>query len=72
MNGMIQALQGPSICENEKEPMNVPVMKSPNFQEGGRDAAEIRAHKGQSGSDVREIYRVKGVNRTVVLVIDVP
>lgn len=36
------------------------------------DAAEIRAHKGQSGSEVREIYRVKGVIRTVVLVIDVP
>jgi hypothetical protein len=27
------------------------------------DAAEIRTHEGQSGSDVREIYRVQGVNR---------
>ena len=36
------------------------------------DAVEIRAHKGQSGSELREIYRVEGVNGTVVLVIDVP
>lgn len=29
------------------------------------DGAEIRAHKGQSGSEVREIYRVEGVNGTL-------
>jgi hypothetical protein len=35
------------------------MMKSPNFQESGRDDVQLSLIRVHNGSDVREIYRVQ-------------